>query len=265
MGERHYSQIGYTQAVQLMMELMVYLRSLFTITVLLLLSCSTLGEEGSPSPTLIVGHWPPYIDQSSPSEGMLTRLVLDVYQEAGIVPKLTFASWTDVIKEGLKKPDHLSFGWVKNSERLKGWHYSDAITETAVGLWVRTTFNQSITDYEHLGPYLIGVSRYTSYGQEFEDNKHRFRKAEFVREGQGFVMLIEGRIDGFIGDKGIGEYYLSRHQNWQSKVYFLDTPIFPNTPLHMVCEKTNSDCLKHITQFNLALKRHKGESIAAGN
>ncbi|MGH1370910.1 MAG: substrate-binding periplasmic protein [Cellvibrionaceae bacterium] len=232
---------------------------------LLLIPIACWGEAASLEPTLAVGHWPPYIDQSAPSEGILARRVLDIYQEAGIAPRLVFGSWTEVVEQHLKKPNHLSFGWVKNSERLKKWHYSDAIMETVVGLWVRTTFNQPVTDYTHLKPYLVGVSRYTSYGQEFEENKHIFRKAEFVKEGQGFSMLIDGRIDAFIGDPSIGEYYLSRHQDWQSKVYFLRTPIFSTTSLHMICEKSHPDCLKHIEQFNRALKRHKRIYSAVAN
>ncbi len=242
----------------------MHLRPLLTVILLLASSVSRGGEVLS-SPTLIVGHWPPYIDQSTPREGILTRQVLDVYHEAGVTPQLVFSSWTGVVDEGLKKPHHLSFGWVKNTERIKAWHYSDAITEKVVGLWVRTTFNQPITDYIHLKPYLIGVSRHTSYGQEFEDNKHIFRKAEFVKEGQGFGLLIEGRIDGFIGDKGVGEYYLSRHQNWQSKVYFLNTPIFPNTTLHTVCEKSNPDCLKQLARFNRALRAYKSKRFPSGH
>lgn len=223
------------------------------------------AEEPLPLPTLSIGHWPPYIDQSSPSEGILSRIVLDVYYEAGIEPRVFFDSWTTVFREHLKKPHHLSYGWVKNRKRTKHWHYSDPITETGVGLWVRTDFDQLVTDYAHLKPYLIGVGTNTSYGQAFEDNKHTFRRAEFVQEGQGFRMLIEGRIDAFIGDRNIGEYYLSRHKNWQSKVYFLETPIFPSTPIHMVCEKENPDCLAHLERFNQALKSYPRKSTAIDN
>lgn len=231
----------------------------------LFLAIPCLAEETPPLPTLSIGHWPPYIDQSSPSEGILSRIVLDVYHEAGIEPRVTFDSWANVFQDHLKKPHHLSYGWVKNSERAKNWYYSDPIAETGVGLWVRTEFNQPITDYAHLKPYLIGVGRNTSYGQAFEDNKHTFRRAEFAQEGQGFGMLIAGRIDAFIGDRNIGEYYLSRHKNWQSKVYFLETPIFPAAPMYMVCEKKNLDCLPHLKRFNQALKQYQRQLTATDN
>jgi polar amino acid transport system substrate-binding protein len=222
-----------------------------------LLSGWAIASESLPEATLVVGHWPPYITQARPGEGRLTREVFDIYHASGLEPQLLFDSWKNVVYMRLKKPHHLSFGWVDNERRRQKWHFSKPIMETPVGLWVRNDFDQIITDYTQLGAYLVGVGKHYSYGQNFEDNKHRFRRAEFTEEGEGFRLLIEGRIDAFIGDEAVGKYFLSRHKDWQKRVYFLETPIFESVQQHMICEKANPRCLDHLQRFNQALDHYR--------
>ncbi len=210
-------------------------------------------------PTLVVGHWPPYINQAKTEEGLLTQEVLAIYRSAGIEPRLHYDSWRQVVTEGLKKPHHLSFGWVLNNQRQQGWHYSEPVYQSVIGLWVRNDFNQIISSYNDLDSYLVGVGKHYSYGQSFEDNKNRFRRAEFVLEGEGFRLLVEGRIDVFIGDQAVGEYFLARHHDWRERVYFMETPILDKADLHMVCSKNNPDCKAHLSQFNRALKVYQRE------
>ena len=225
----------------------------------LAMTSSTLAKE---SVTLAVGHWPPYINQARPGEGVLTRKVLAVYKSMGIQADLLFDGWVQVNDTHLHKPNFVSYGWVKNEQRLSLWHYSEPIGEIVAGLWVRNDFNQMITDYSQLNEYLIGVGKGYSYGQQFEDNKHRLKRADFVEEGEGFRLLIEGRIDVFIGDRLVGEYFLSRHKNWQELVYFQESPILEKTTLHLVCAKTDVECLEHIRHFNRAMQRHNAKEVS---
>lgn len=222
-----------------------------------LLSGWAIASESLPEATLVVGHWPPYITQVRPGEGRLTREVFDIYHASGLEPSLLFDSWGNVLNKHLKKPHYLSFGWVDNESRRLKWYFSNPIMETSVGLWVRNDFDQIITDYEQLASYLVGVGKNYSYGQNFEDNKDRFRRAEFVEEGEGFRLLIEGRIDAFIGDEAVGKVFLSRHKDWQKHVYFLETPILDEVRLHMICNKTNPYCLDHLQRFNQALDHYR--------
>jgi len=239
------------------MESQVYWIQIKAVLLLSLLSSWSIASEQLPKATLAVGDWPPYITQMKPGEGRLTREVFNIYRSAGLEPRLLFGSWPDVTRVQLKKPHHLSFGWVDNEVRKQKWLFSKPIIETPVGLWVRSDFDQIITNYSQLNSYLVGVGQNYSYGQRFEDNKDRFRRAEFVEEGEGFRLLIKGRIDVFIGDKAVGKYFLSRHENWQKRVYFLETPILDKTRLHLICEKSNPDCLHHIQRFNQALGNYR--------
>ncbi len=210
-------------------------------------------------PTLVVGHWPPYINQAKPEQGLLTQEVLAIYRSVGIEPLLRYRSWAEVVNEGVKQANQLSFGWVLNDERQKHWLFSEPVYQSVIGLWVRNDFNQIVNDYQDLDSYLVGVGKHYSYGQSFEDNKNRFRRAEFVQEGEGFRLLVAGRIDVFIGDQAVGEYFLSRHKDWRERVYFLETSILDKAGLHMVCSKNNIECKQHLSLFNQALRAYKLE------
>lgn len=226
-------------------------RVLLTIIVVLC-CCQTWAAEPL---VLVVGHWPPHINQAEQGGGTLTQSVQAVYKALGVEVEVRYDSWAAVVKSSVGEEFLLSYGWIKNDERAQVWHFSDPIDFSVPGLWVRTDFRASVTRYSDLAPYLVGVGKGYSYGNEFEKGKEQFRRADFLSEGEGFRMLVEGRISVLISERDVGQYYLSSKPEWAKQVYFLETPLLKPTGIHLVCSKKSPKCAGQIAQFNQGLRQ----------
>lgn len=217
------------------------------------------AEESVESIEIAVAEWPPLITAETEGQGALTERVRSILAAEGVAMSLHFfESWSDV-DTAISAEQRFSFDWVKNDERRERWLFSEALITLEQGFWVRADFPARIDTFEDLSHYLVGVSQNYSYGSAYEANKSLLRRAEFLKEGDGFKRLIEGRIDLLISAQPVGRHYSEKHalQHSQDRtnLIFMPSRLLGAHPLHFICGRNSPECPRLMALVNRAIKR----------
>ncbi|MGL6040337.1 MAG: hypothetical protein ACRC01_03955, partial [Deefgea sp.] len=75
---------------------------------------------------LMVGDWSPYIENVPPGFGDLSQITQEAFAQVGVQSKFQFEPWKRV-ENGLDSQNYFSFGYIKTSDRLQRWRYSDSM------------------------------------------------------------------------------------------------------------------------------------------
>ncbi len=206
--------------------------------------------------TLLVDDYPPYIDSTQQNQGFWSEMVILAFDRVGIQAKLEYKPWGRVELE-LNKADRVSFGWVKDSKRLKKWHYSDTISKGIAGFLVKKSKKISWKNYEDLKQYKIGKTIGYSFGDEFKKWEPVLNIQKVPEDRQNIQKVLIGRIDLFATEVASAAMLIRKHlsETDRSSLTFITHPPLTIWTAHLVCSKEYSQCLYYINKFNQGLKK----------
>jgi polar amino acid transport system substrate-binding protein len=153
---------------------------------------------------LVTGEYPPYTSEALPGSGATTRLVVEVFREAGIRTTVEFLPWKRVETTLQMGKAFGAFPYGETAERRAQYHFSDQLylVRNAVAYCPanpRTPGPPPFGRPEDLAGYRVGViagsfaePRLKAAGVEFEES---------LTVEMGLRKLKAGRIDYYIDDQ----------------------------------------------------------------
>ena len=237
---------------------------LLITAVLSSLSPAAIAQPAGPqatgnSLTLVVDNYPPYIDEQSPAQGLLTELVVAAFQSQGITTKLVFKPWQH-IRQAASAPQHASFLWFKEKELEQDWLFSEPVVHLRQVLISLTSQTAVPERLDQLADYRLGVTQGYFYGARFEAAKAEFRLTTAVSDYQTLQLLATGKVEFILMDP-IVAHQLSQSLPQQTvKLRVLSKPLLTAKPAYLVCSRNYLPCHGIIQQFNrgLALQQQNG-------
>jgi len=228
-----------------------HITTFLMLTVLTLIIRASQAEEL----TLVIDDYPPYIDQSQQNQGFWSEMVILAFERVGIQVKLEYKPWGRVELE-LDRANKVSFGWVKDSKRLKKWHYSDTISTGTAGFLAKKSSNISWRIYEDLRQYRIGKTIGYSFGDEFKKWEPLLNIQQVPEDRQNIQKVLIGRIDLFATEIASAAMLIRKHLTEAEKnsLIFITTPALTIWSSHLVCSKEYEKCPYYINKFNQGLK-----------
>ncbi|MEH0022838.1 MAG: transporter substrate-binding domain-containing protein [Desulfobacter sp.] len=179
--------------------------SILVLGVSLFLSGPSFGE------TLVfaTGEWSPFIGEALPDYGLHSKILKDVFKEAGHEVEFEFMPWKRVY-ELTKKGDYIaSFTWSKTQERQDQMLYpqNELSLSKEVGFYKKSKFPgglsvSSLEDIKAQGLKVVGIA---SYWYE-KPLKKMGIKVHIVSTGElAWKMLNGGRADIMIENIDVGK------------------------------------------------------------
>jgi polar amino acid transport system substrate-binding protein len=224
-------------------------------------SATTVGKakHTSPSLTLVVDNYPPYIDEQMPAQGVLTELVVAAFQSQGISTQLQFKPWQH-IRQAAAAPQHASFLWFKDKDLEQNWLFSAPIVQLRQLLITTEAQSFNPERLDQLREYRLGVTQGHFYGAQFEAQKSSFRLFPVVSDYQNLQQLLQGKVDYILMDPIVTHQLLQSFSQQTVKLRFLSKPVLTAKPAYLVCSRNYLPCHGMIQQFNhgLALQQQNG-------
>jgi polar amino acid transport system substrate-binding protein len=209
-----------------------------------------------------VGEWPPYIESGTENKGFMSEIVINAFRYSGIEAALIFEPWKRV-EYNVMENKAVSFGWYKNEERARIFHFSEEIVKSRVVFAKRKDRDIPWKSFNDLKPYKIGVTMAYSSGEEFDKFKSQLQIDEAVSDEVNLRKLLKGRFDLFTVDPIVGARLLRTKFSPEERgniEFMTDNPL-SSLGVHLLCAKSNDRCLYYIEKFNAGLAAVRAEGI----
>lgn len=216
------------------------------------LAASTSSAPAAPTLTLVVDNYPPYIDELTESQGVLSELVSRAFTNAGLQTQLSFLPWPRV-PEAAAQANHASFLWFKTPELEQNWLFSEPIVELRQVLITTTKFQANLSRLDEFRAYRLGVTKGYFYGAEFTAQRRDFRLTEAVSDYASLQNLLAGRVDVVLMDPIVAKQMWQQLPDQTVKLRYLSKPLLTAQPAYLVCSRNFLPCHAVIQSFNQAL------------
>lgn len=205
------------------------------------------------------GEWPPFLGAELPEQGVIARLIRDIFAEAGIKVQFTFLPWSRAMHDTLNGKYAATAVWMFAEDRAKNFIYSEPVLDEKFVFFYRKSqplFWQQLTDLQ--GMIVGGVSGY-SYGPDFDAAvKNYIIGLDTVGSiEQNFRRLALGRVDVVAEEISVGYHILQqRMPDIATQISHHPQPLLINQSF-LLFPKTNlqSDALNNL--FNQLLQEFR--------
>ncbi|MGL6041384.1 MAG: substrate-binding periplasmic protein [Deefgea sp.] len=206
---------------------------------------------------LTVGDWSPYIENVPPGFGDLSQITQEAFAHVGVQSKFQFEPWKRV-ENGLDSQNYFSFGYIKTSDRLQRWRYSDSMMRSR-SILIGTQKNRNFVwkNWEDLTQYRLGITQAYSYGETFEHYKAKLKTVSSYHDVVSLKALLHDRVDFVLMDARVAAALIEQNFSANERAEFVllyDTEVAAGE-LHFVCAIKNPDCAARIAQFNQGLAK----------
>lgn len=158
------------------------------------------------------GEWPPFLGTELPEQGVVARLIRDIFADAGIQVQFTFLPWSRAMHDTANGKYAATAVWMFADDRAKSFIYSEPVLDEKFVFFYRKIqpfYWQQLTDLQ--GMIVGGVSGY-SYGSAFDAAvKNHIIGLDIVGSvEQNFRRLALGRVDVVAEEISVGYYMLQQ-------------------------------------------------------
>ena len=182
------------------------------VAIATLLWPSMLPAEPNKPLTISVGDWPPFFVKDEPGQGVVARLVRDVFAEEGYDVTFHFLPWKRAYREALNGQHDATAIWMHTEERERSFVYSAPVMQERYVLFHRKDKHIQWETLDDLSDLKLGANDGYSYGPSF-DEALKTGVLSVEREASpalNFRKLIYGRIDAFPEEINVGYYILRK-------------------------------------------------------
>ena len=181
------------------------------IVFLIVFSC-LVPSSANPKPDKLIvvfAQWPPWkIIDKDQFDGIDARIIRNLAKRTGFFIQFYECPWprcVDMLKNG--EADLItSFRKTVNREAYAYYLGAPYWVEN-LAFWVKENSNSTITNYEDLYDRRIGTTKGSAHFQKF-DQDALLNKTRVISEQQLFKMLLNDRIDTFIGYETVIDYLI---------------------------------------------------------
>jgi polar amino acid transport system substrate-binding protein len=220
--------------------------------VLLMHLASTQAETLS----IVAEHWPPYVDESAPQQGLAIDLITTALIRARYDYKIDYQAWPRALEGGkIGVYDMIANIW-HSDERALDLDYSEPYLINDMRLIKRKGSPIKFKKMADLNNLVVGVEKDYAYPQEFAA-ANNFTKVSNSALLPALAELLKGKYDAVIGDLNAINYVLLTFLPTESN----DLEILPKSvgmsKLYVAVSKTNPKHRAIIKDFNEALQSMK--------
>ncbi len=197
-------------------------------------------------------EYPPYMSQSLPYGGLLTRVVIEAFREAGVQVNMVFVPNNRAITGPMLGLYDGSFGWARSAEREKKLLYSRPIYTFRMVFFQRRDASYPWHKLADLAPYRIGVTRGNHYSDEFTELQQAgvLKVDEALDDIDNLRKLAANRVDLFPMDQEAGRFLLlNLPRADRDRIVFQRDAIW-EVPLHVVIWRGHPHAAELVARFN---------------
>jgi len=203
------------------------------------------------------GEWAPYISETLPSYGSVSKIVNLIFENANVELQYGFFPWSRAYEEAKKGNDwQITTAWVKNSEREIDFYFSVPIYEIKSVVFHIRDSGFEWSEPRDLTNYIIGATQGYSYGPIFaRGEKQGWLKVDRVsKEILNFRKLLRGRVDGAVSALDVGEELIRQNFSAAERYAFTYHPKpIQVTNLHIMVSKNAPEARKILELINRSI------------
>lgn len=177
--------------------------------VLALLICMHFPKAVAEEIVLSNGEWRPFMSETMPHHGVISRIVSESFALEGVKVRYTFRPWARAYAEAAAGASHGSLVWSKGapgSARERDFLFSDTVLEDKSVFFHRTGFRFTYSGRADLKNYKIGGV--TGYDYFLFDDAGPVKMDRAANEELSIRKLLAGRFDIFPCSYRVGKYTL---------------------------------------------------------
>ncbi|WDE07879.1 transporter substrate-binding domain-containing protein [Thalassomonas viridans] len=217
------------------------------------------GAKGKNSIVIVTGQFSPLIDESRADKGHISRLVTDIFAQAGITTEFLFVPWGRALRMVELGQEAAVMYYDKNEQRAESFTFSDPMLWDNWVLFHLKERNIHWQRLEDLSVYKIGATISYTYTQEFYHlaDENVLSVSWHPYDMQGWKMLLAGRLDIFANTESAW-YYVKQEFPPQTLAELVVHPKPLAAQLgHILFSKVHPDGDYFREQFNLGFTRLK--------
>ena len=191
------------------------------VCLIMLLSCFLSDGVSTPANAakdqlqhvvLATGEWPPFTGQSLPEQGLLCKVIRDIFAESGVSVDIVFRPWQRAMEEArLGKVDG-TFLWRTSPQREGLFYFSLPLIQTEVVFFHRKNTSFEWSELEDLKKYrfagVIGLNYSEEFSQMEKDGDVSISRMPETQ--QMFRALLWSRIHAVPAIKESGYFTISQ-------------------------------------------------------
>jgi polar amino acid transport system substrate-binding protein len=208
--------------------------------------------------TLSSGEWPPYLSESLPHKGVLSRIVSEAFALEGVEVRYLFRPWPRSLAEARSGEVQGSLVWSEGtpgSARNRDFFFSKAVYKGKSVFFQRKDHQITWTNFRDLDRLRIGGVQ--GYDYLFE-NVSGLRIDRAPSEELGLRMLLAGRFDIFPASADVGMFVLrTRFTDAEASRISVHPKAYNTTSYHLILPKSLRTSQRYLKIFNKGLKRLK--------
>lgn len=234
------------------------------------LLCALLGSwsalQAAPEKPIRIsnGEWSPFMGESLPHHGFVSRIVTEAFRLEGITVQYEFYPWARAYHVARNGAVDASIGWYRTEEREQEFLFSDPVfVESQVFFFLKDK-PLPWSNLDDLRGKSIGATLGYTYGEKFkqlEDSK----ALDVQRTGsdeQNLRKLLANRIDAVVLSRAVGTRLVQTLEPELAKRISFDPRPINSGPLHVIFPKSSAHSSELLAQFNRGLKRLKASGAA---
>jgi len=241
-------------------------RALLLAAMTLFVTTTVLAGNRDTDRTLAItnGEWPPYMSETLPHFGIVSRIVRESFARHNITVNYTFYPWSRALTQAQTGQYDGSAVWVYSEEREADFYISDPVIRSQYVFFHRRDDDFSWESAEDLKGYRIGGTRNYYYSKWFaEAEADGTIKVERERSDEiNLRKLAHGRIDLFPMDPVVAAEMISRlsQTDEMAKLTYHPKPLHTMS-LRLLLTRTNPDNKEAMNSFNQGLRAIRDEGL----
>ncbi|MEO4047320.1 transporter substrate-binding domain-containing protein [Pseudomonas sp. CAU 1711] len=239
----------------------------------LALLCTLLPRAAWAEETLriTIGEWPPFISAGQPGNGVLPRLISEVFASQGVTVEYGFFPWKRSYEEVRRGRWHASAVWGKTPERERDCWFSEVLYSDEVVLFYNKArplhWDGSL---EQAGQRLRGLRIGLPLGSAKSPVLAEAERLGWVSyeiggdEMTNLRKLAAGRIDALDIVKGSATYLINRRLSPRERDSLASTAPLQRWDYHLIFSRQREENLHYLELFDhgLAELRRNGRYAA---
>ncbi|MFF7706371.1 transporter substrate-binding domain-containing protein [Pseudomonas sp. NPDC007930] len=220
-------------------------------------ACALSAE--APTLRLVADPWPPFTDETLPTNGLATAIVSQALARAGYATTYEQVPWARAL-QGIEagRYDVLVNAWYNEARARIGDFSAPYLINRIRLLQAATTPVVFKGRLDELHDYSIAVVRDYAYSAGF-DADASLHKVPVRNFSQGLRMLMAGRVDLTLEDEYVARFYLHQEpEALQERVKWVAPPLSEN-PLHILVSHRAPDYPRIVAGFDQAIAQMKAD------
>lgn len=208
---------------------------------------------------IAIGEWSPFIGAELPGNGVIARLVSEVFALQGIAVEYGFFPWKRAYEEVRRGRWQASAVWGRTAERERECWFSQVVYSDEVVLFYNKArplqWNGDPTDLQSLHGLRIGLPLGSAKSQQLAEAERRGLVKYQIGgdELSNLRMLAAGRIDALDIIHGSASYLIRTRLSREERERLASSPSLSRWDYHLILSRQDEHSPRYLALFDQGL------------